>query len=122
LDHYYFPGIALYFWAYRTLGKMYAPSSAFGASVYADHRLVQEGPYAFIRHPMYLGVIVVAAGALLLFKTWAMILFTFSSLVVIFRARQEDLLLSDQFGEEWEAYDSRVPGWIPRRANTESAI
>jgi protein-S-isoprenylcysteine O-methyltransferase Ste14 len=109
----YFPGIALYLWGYRTLGRMFGISSGFGATLYQDHRLIRMGPYRYVRHPMYLAVILAAFGALLIFRTWAMVLFSASSLVVIVRAKREEGLLADEFGEEWEGYRREVNGWIP---------
>ena len=110
----YFPGIALYLWGYWTLGRMFGISSGFGATLYQDHLLIRSGPYHYVRHPMYLAVILVAFGALLIFRTWAMVLFSASSLVVIFRARREERLLADEFGEDWDAYRQEVNGWIPK--------
>jgi protein-S-isoprenylcysteine O-methyltransferase Ste14 len=112
----YFPGIALYLWGYRTLGRMFGISSGFGAMLYQDHQFIRSGPYNYVRHPMYLAVILAAFGALLIFRTWAMVLFSVSSLGVIFRARQEEQLLAEEFGEEWESYRQHVPGgWLPGR-------
>jgi len=109
----YFPGIALYLWGYWTLGRMFGISSGFGATLYQDHKLIRNGPYGYVRHPMYLAVILAAIGALLIFRTWAMVLFSVFSLGVIPRAKREESLLVDEFGEEWEAYKQNVPGWLP---------
>ena len=65
----YFLGIALYLWGYRTLGRMFSISSGLGATLYQDHRLIRIGPYRFVRHPMYLAVILAASGALLIFRS-----------------------------------------------------
>ena len=113
----YFPGIALYLWGYRTLGHMFGISSGFGATLYQDHKLIQDRPYRFMRHPMYLAVILAAFGALLIFRTWAMVLFSISSLGVILRARQEERLLEEEFGEEWVIYRREVNGWFPTLRN-----
>lgn len=110
----YYPGVGLYLWGYRTLGKQFSPSSSSGAQLYADHQLVLEGPYKLVRHPMYLGVLLAAAGALLIYRTWAMIVYALSSLVVIVRAHREGELLADEFGSEWEKYRAEVPTWVPR--------
>ena len=110
----YFPGIALYLWGYRTLGHMFGISSGFGATLYQNHHLIRGGPYRYVRHPMYLAVILAALGALLIFRTWAMVLFSVLSLGVILRAQREERLLGEEFGEEWEAYCQEVDGWIPR--------
>ena len=110
----YFPGVALYLWGYRTLGSMFGISSGFGASLYQGHNLIQIGPYRYIRHPMYLAVIMAAFGALLIFRTWAMALFAPISLGIIVRARREERLLAEEFGEEWESYRRGVNGWFPK--------
>jgi protein-S-isoprenylcysteine O-methyltransferase Ste14 len=110
----YFPGIGLYGWSLAAIGGQFGVSGIFGAGLYRNHRLVRHGPYGMIRHPMYLGVILAAAGALLIFRTWAMLLFAPLSLVVILRAEREERLLAEEFGREWKAYASAVPKWLPR--------
>ena len=110
----YFPGITLYLLGYWTLGRMFGISSGFGATLYQDHQLIRNGPYRYIRHPMYVAVILVAFGALLIFRTWAMVLYAPLSLGIIVRARREERLLADEFGEEWDAYRREVNGWFPR--------
>ena len=113
----YFPAIALYLWGYWNLGRMFGISSGFSATLYQDHRLIRSGPYRYIRHPMYLAVILAAFGALLIFCTWAMVLFSVLSLGVVFRARQEERLLAEEFGDDWMSYKREVNGWIPALRN-----
>ena len=110
----YFPGIALYLWGYWTLGRMFGISSGFGASLYQDHKLIRIGPYRYVRHPMYLAVILAAFGALLIFRTWAIVLYAPLSLVVLVRAQQEERLLAEEFGEEWDAFRQEVNAWMPK--------
>lgn len=109
----YLPGILLYLWGFLSLGSMFGVSSEMTAQLYEGHRLIVKGPYAVVRHPMYLGVILVAVGALLIFQTWAMVIYTPSSLGVIFRARREEHLLEEEFGTERLRYKECVPAWIP---------
>jgi protein-S-isoprenylcysteine O-methyltransferase Ste14 len=65
----YFAGLALYLWGTQTLGEMYKPASGFGVQLNVDHRLITCGPFAFVRHPMYLGLQMVAVGGLLIYWT-----------------------------------------------------
>ena len=110
----YFPGVMLYSWGFVTLGTMFGVSSNMAAELHEDHRLVDDGPYAIVRHPMYMGVLLAAFGALLIFRTWAMIIYAASALVVIGRGSREDDLLAAEFGEQWHSYADRVPAWVPK--------
>jgi protein-S-isoprenylcysteine O-methyltransferase Ste14 len=94
---------------------MFGPASGFGVRLQAGHRLVTGGPFAFVRHPMYLGVIAAGAGMFLLFRTWAALFFALLMLGLVVRARREEKLLAQEFGAEWRAYAIRVPAWIPWR-------
>lgn len=118
----YFPGVSLYLWGFATLGRMFGVSSSMASELYDSHELIERGPYAFMRHPMYLGVLMAAVGALLIFRTWAMALYTPTAFGIIFRARREDQLLEAEFGDIWREYQARVPAWLPgisRRINTQ---
>lgn len=107
-------GLGLYLWSYRTLGEMFGPSSGLGVRLFVGHKLVTHGPYAWVRHPMYLAVIVSFAGGLMIYRTWTMAVFGISMLGLAWRARREDQALAEEFREEWQAYARAVPGWIPK--------
>ncbi len=109
----YFPGIAFLLWARLTLGKMYFVSTSFGAQLYADHRLVTNGPFAIVRHPMYLGLIAAALGSLLLYQTWTVLAYALLAPFVLRRAHREEQTLAAEFGEEWQEYCNRVPRFFP---------
>jgi protein-S-isoprenylcysteine O-methyltransferase Ste14 len=111
----YFPGMALILWGRMTLGTMYDVSSSVGAQLYSDHRLVTEGPYAYVRHPMYLGILIIGLGGLLIYRTWTLAFVALTFLGLIFRARNEEQGLADEFGEQWEEYCRQVPPWLPRQ-------
>lgn len=110
----YFPGMAFVLWGRLALGKMYFVSTSFGAQLFADHHLVTRGPYAIVRHPMYLGLIAAAFGSLLIYQTWTTVLFALFAPFVLRRARREEQALAAEFGEQWQAYCRRVPAFLPR--------
>jgi protein-S-isoprenylcysteine O-methyltransferase Ste14 len=110
----YFPALGLYLWGLRTLGAMFAPSSGFGIRLHAEHRLITTGPYAFVRHPMYVAVITAGIGGLLLYRTWAMLLFALMMFGLTVRASREERALAAEFSAAWEEYCRRVPAWLPR--------
>ena len=109
----YFPGIGLYWWGLKTLGDFFRPSSSRRADLYTDHQLVVNGPYAILRHPMYLGVLMAAAGALLIYRTWTTVIYALSSWVVLARVHHEEAALEVMFGDEWVAYKAEIPAWFP---------
>lgn len=107
-------GMALAVAGRIALGSSYRPSSGLGATLAPDHRLVTTGPFAVIRHPMYLGLMLAAVGALGVYRTWSTALFLVQLPVLVIRARREDELLSRTLGEAWKRYAARVPAWLPR--------
>ncbi|HEY46392.1 MAG TPA: isoprenylcysteine carboxylmethyltransferase family protein [Anaerolineae bacterium] len=110
----YFPGLALVLWGRLTLGKMYDVSSSLGAHLYVDHQLIKHGPFAFVRHPMYLGIMMASFGGLLLYRMWTLLFLSIVFLGLILRAKREEQVLAAEFGEQWETYCQQVPAWFPR--------
>ncbi len=110
----YGPGLVLLLWGRLALGSNYFVSTSLSARLFADHQLVTTGPYAFIRHPMYAGLLLAAWGSMLIFATWTTAAFAVLAPVVLLRARPEEAALAEEFGERWRAYCRRVPAFIPR--------
>lgn len=111
----YFPGLSLVLWGRLTLGKNYFVSTGLGAQVFADQQLVTSGPYAIIRHPIYVGVLLAAWGSLLIYATWTTVYFAVFGPVVLLRSKREEAALAAEFGEQWQAYCKDVPAFLPRR-------
>jgi len=110
----YFPGLAFLLWARLTMGEMYFVSTSSGAQLYVGHKLVTRGPFAIVRHPMYLGLVTAALGSLLLYRTWTALAFAIFAPFVLRRARHEEQALAAEFGEQWQEYCRHVPAFIPR--------
>ncbi len=106
-------GMALIVWGRVVLGRMYNVSSALGTRLYADHELVTGGPFALVRHPMYLGALVAGVGGVLLYRTWATVLVLAHEAVFWVRAGKEEQALAAEFGDAWQAYARRVPSGVP---------
>lgn len=103
-------GLALLHFSHRALG------SGFRISRESTGRraLVTNGPYAHLRHPLYLGHILLTVGAAL--ATSNLILGTaavFIACVLVRRTRTEDAFLEAAYGEEWRRYASRVRAFRP---------
>jgi protein-S-isoprenylcysteine O-methyltransferase Ste14 len=80
-----------------------------------DHSLATTGPYARIRHPQYIGFILIMLGFLFQWPTILTILM-FPVLVWMYTrlAKSEEADSKKEFGETWNAYVSRTPAFIPR--------
>lgn len=79
-----------------------------------DHQLITHGVYRFTRHPIYLGVIVACMGVSMYALSWFGFA-TMSALIPIFlnRIRIEERMLSEEFGDDYRAYQETTSKLIP---------
>jgi protein-S-isoprenylcysteine O-methyltransferase Ste14 len=77
--------------------------------------LAMSGPYSYMRHPQYVGFVLVMVGFLVQWPT-VLTLVMFPVLVVMYvrLARAEEREALAEFGEEYRRYMADVPGFIPR--------
>jgi protein-S-isoprenylcysteine O-methyltransferase Ste14 len=98
--------------AIRALGKQWA----LVAQVMEGHELVAHGPYAIVRNPIYLAMFGMAVATGLAVSRWQALV----AGVIVFlvgteiRIRAEEKLLRGAFGEKFDEYARRVPGFLPR--------
>lgn len=104
-------GFAFCWWARIHLGKLWSG----WVTTKADHRVVDTGPYAIVRHPIYTGLLLAVLATMAAKGTvWAVA----GALLIIFgfwiKARLEERFLRQQLGAEaYDAYARRVPMLIP---------
>ena len=77
--------------------------------------LITTGPYRLVRHPIYLGLAIIALGQALAFASWPALTIVLSAIVPTFawRARTEEKLLGRIFGERYAVYRQRTRMIIP---------
>lgn len=80
-------------------------------------KLVVDGPYRFLRNPMYLGAILSLTGAAVYYRSLglATYLVAFTLWAHLFVVFFEEPRLRKAFGDEYAAYCGRVRRWLPRR-------
>src|SRR5215470_5675720 len=79
------------------------------------HTLATTGPYAYVRHPQYVGFIVIMLGFLFQWPTLVTLLM-FPVLVVMYvrLAQIEEREALQEFGDQYRDYMQRVPAFLPR--------
>src|SRR5262245_3540325 len=104
-------GVALVLRSRVVLG----PAWSFVPRADEDMGFVTTGPYRFVRHPIYLGLYVMAMGQALAFSSWPAFLILLSGIVPTFawRAYAEERLLCRTFGGRYALYRKRTKMIIP---------
>lgn len=103
-------GLYVTIWARRTLAGNWSSDVTFKR----DHELVKTGPYRFVRHPIYTGLLVMCLGSAIeigRLRCWL-------SIVVVgigfwIKLRQEERLMLQHFPEEYPAYQEQVKALVP---------
>lgn len=93
------------------LGRFYTPRLC----ILDGHRLITTGIYGIIRHPGYLGFLLLASGVSVLFGSLAglaVMTLAFGS-VILLRIRREEALLLAHFGPAYADYAARTKKLIP---------
>ncbi len=104
-------GVALHARARRVLGGRWATD----VTAPADHRMVTRGPYAVVRHPLYLGVLLLAAGTVLVHPSAATLCIAAGLAAgIALKIPAEERALRTACGEQWTRYASAVPALVPR--------
>ncbi len=109
----WFLGMGLAGWAVRTLGRF----TTVEIQVAEGQRLVEEGPYARIRHPIYTANAIAVLGLALLFLSPVLlVLEVVIAILAMYRGRLEDEFLQSPqaFGEAYTAYARRTGRFLPR--------
>ena len=104
-------GVAISIWARKILGRNWSGV----ATLKENHELVRSGPYRFVRHPIYSGIILALLGTVLATGP-----FVFSAIAVLviavlfkFRSLREEKLMLTQFPEAYPQYMQDVKSLIP---------
>ena len=100
-------GVAFALWAMRTLGRHFDVE----LEVHEGHEVIESGPYALVRHPIYTGLGLHFIGACLATGNLLLVAVTLGASFPAFylRAAAEERLLRGRLGPAYDAYAHRVP-------------
>ncbi|MGO9908507.1 MAG: methyltransferase family protein [Solirubrobacteraceae bacterium] len=105
-------GIAIRWWAIIVLGRFFTPD----VRVQSDQTVIERGPYRWVRHPSYSGLIICFVGLGLALSNWlslaALIVVPIAGLAVRINAEERALLAS--LGEPYRQFCASRPRLFPR--------
>jgi len=104
-------GIALRIWANQVLGEFYTRT----LRVADNQPVVQRGPYRLLRHPGYLGQILMWTGAALAGANWIILVMVVAVICLAYhyRIRAEEAMLGDRLGQPYLDYQARTWKLMP---------
>jgi len=103
-------------WARLLLAGALFPPGGGAEENGVPQRLVVEGPYRYVRNPLYDGDFCLIVGAALLTRSWALVLVAALYLVQLaFQLPFEERELRERFGAPYRRYCELVPRFVPRR-------
>jgi protein-S-isoprenylcysteine O-methyltransferase Ste14 len=104
-------GVVIAVWARYCIGEYWSARVA----LKEGHQLIRSGPYAFVRHPIYTGMFLAAAGAALVVGEWRGIVAVALLLAAHSRkALREESFLAKEFGDEYTSYRRSTGFLFPR--------
>jgi protein-S-isoprenylcysteine O-methyltransferase Ste14 len=103
-------GLAFTVWARVVLGRNWSGT----VTLKEGHELIRSGPYRFVRHPIYTGLLVAFAGSAIARGEWRGLVALAIAFFALWRKlKLEERWLGETFGEAYERYRADVPALIP---------
>ena len=103
-------GVAFACWARYVLGRNWSSV----VQVKEDHELIQSGPYRWVRHPIYTGLLLAFFGTGMAIGEWrGAICVVIVAVSFWFKLKLEERWMRDNFGVAYETYMQRTKALIP---------
>ena len=105
-------GLGLFTWTHQVLGANWSGV----LEISKGHRFVTEGPYRYVRHPMYGTMFWSAVGTLLLSANWFIGVSHLGAVLWIYLARvsSEEAMMIEHFGDDYRQYMTTTGRLLPR--------
>jgi len=106
-----FAGLAFAIWARLYLGKNWSGLVV----VKQEHELIRTGPYRFVRHPIYSGILLALIGTALCKRNlWGFVGIALVWLGLWMKSRLEERFMVETFGAQYEEYRRTTGALLPR--------
>jgi len=102
-------GIGFAVWARFHLGREWSSHP----TVKEGHQLITSGPYAYVRHPIYTGILLAVLGSALATGIYWIIYFLIILIVFLRRVKIEEQLMTKMFPDQYPKYKARTKALIP---------
>ncbi|HSE12127.1 MAG TPA: isoprenylcysteine carboxylmethyltransferase family protein [Rudaea sp.] len=103
-------GLAFSVWARRWLGRNWSGV----VTLKQDHELVRGGPYRYVRHPIYTGILFGFAGSAIARDEWRGVFAVAIAYLALWRKlKLEERWMVERFGDAYRKFQADVPALIP---------
>lgn len=109
-------GFAFTFWARATIGRNWSAN----VTIKVGHELIRSGPYGFVRHPIYTGILIATAGTVITRDEWrGVIALLLLWLAFDIKRRKEEAFMRQTFGSQYTEYARTTGALFPKLADSD---
>lgn len=104
-------GSALTLWSYLVLREFLSAH----VQVFPEHKVIENGPYRYVRHPGYLGQMIAFVGLGLALQSWValLVILVVAGGLLAYRIRNEEEFLAAELGDGYVSYMKRTKRFLP---------
>jgi protein-S-isoprenylcysteine O-methyltransferase len=104
-------GLVFRTWSVSTLGKFFTMH----LDIQTNHTVIRSGPYRFLRHPSYLGALVMCLASITFLHAWFSLAAALVLLPIAFvrRVHYEEMMLKKGLGDEYSVYCQKTKKILP---------
>ena len=102
-------GISFAIWARVNLGRNWSSRP----TMKEQHELVTTGPYAYVRHPIYTGIMLAALGTAIMSSIFGILMLIFISIFFALRINKEEKIMLELFPNRYPEYQKHTKRLLP---------